>query len=326
MAELNTDQRETLGILGEVVSDSTYTVLSMLLGQEVDLMPLRSDFLQSSEIAELNWEQTVITKARFNKGVEGTIVFFFSLAEITKIVDLMLGGDGEPASELNEDSSDALGETMNQILGSSSQTLTEKSANATVSVGQAEVIAGEDVAQLAKEHLSGSSFAGVEFSLDFGEKIHSKMFLGLDETLLSSMNQLLHRKEEAPPAPAPTPAPAASVTHSASAPTTSVTQAMPMAAPVQHMSLPAEARNIELLMDIELPVVIRIGKTELLLQDILKLTPGSIIELNKATEDPIDMLVNQKLVARGEVVVVDGNFAFRITEIISPAQRIQSLR
>ena len=83
--------------------------------------------------------------------------------------------------------------------------------------------------------------------------------------------------------------------------------------------------NIDLLMDIELPVIIRIGRTELLLQDILKLTPGAIIELNKAMDDPIDMMVNNKLVARGEVVVVDGNFAFRITEIVSQAARIRSL-
>ncbi|MBO1323073.1 flagellar motor switch protein FliN, partial [Acanthopleuribacter pedis] len=111
--------------------------------------------------------------------------------------------------------------------------------------------------------------------------------------------------------------------------------AAPAAAPPPHAAyqyqpppgpaIPDLGGNIDLLMDIELPVIIRIGRTELLLQDILKLTPGSIIELNKAMDDPIDMLVNNKLVARGEVVVVDGNFAFRITEIVSPQARIRSL-
>ena len=83
--------------------------------------------------------------------------------------------------------------------------------------------------------------------------------------------------------------------------------------------------NLDLLMDIELPVMVRMGQTEMQLGDLLKLTPGSILELNRAADAPVELLVNSKLIAKGEVVVVDGNFAFRITEIESTDTRIRSL-
>ena len=80
-----------------------------------------------------------------------------------------------------------------------------------------------------------------------------------------------------------------------------------------------------MLMDIELPIVIRVGTTEMPLKNVLKIGLGSIIQLNTTVDDPIDLLVNGKLVARGEVVVVDSNFALRITEIVSREERIKFL-
>jgi flagellar motor switch protein FliN/FliY len=86
-----------------------------------------------------------------------------------------------------------------------------------------------------------------------------------------------------------------------------------------------EGTNIDMLLDVELPITIRIGTTEMRLIDIMRLGLGSIIELEKLVDDPVEVLVNQKLVARGEVVVCDSNFAVRITEVQSKADRIRSL-
>lgn len=83
--------------------------------------------------------------------------------------------------------------------------------------------------------------------------------------------------------------------------------------------------NINLLMDVELPVTIRIGSTEMKLIDIMRLGLGSIIELEKLVDDPVEVLVNDTLVAKGEVVVYDSNFAIRITQVESRADRIRSL-
>jgi flagellar motor switch protein FliN/FliY len=86
-----------------------------------------------------------------------------------------------------------------------------------------------------------------------------------------------------------------------------------------------EGTNIELLMDMELPITVRIGHTEMKLIDIMRLGLGSIIELEKMVDDPVEILANEKLVARGEVVVCDGNYAVKITEVESRADRIKSL-
>lgn len=86
-----------------------------------------------------------------------------------------------------------------------------------------------------------------------------------------------------------------------------------------------EGTNIELLLDMELPVTVRIGHTEMKLIDIMRLGLGSIIELEKMVDDPVEILANERLVARGEVVVCDGNYAVKITEVESRADRIKSL-
>jgi len=85
------------------------------------------------------------------------------------------------------------------------------------------------------------------------------------------------------------------------------------------------SRTMELLLDVELPVSISFGKTRLPLRDVLQLTTGSIVELNRTATDPVDVLVNQRLVARGEVVVVEGNYGVRIQEIASRQDRLRSI-
>jgi len=85
------------------------------------------------------------------------------------------------------------------------------------------------------------------------------------------------------------------------------------------------SRTMDLLLDVELPVSISFGKTSLPLRDVLKLTTGSIVELNRTASDPVDVLVNQRLVARGEVVVVEGNYGVRIQKIASRHDRLRSI-
>jgi flagellar motor switch protein FliN len=90
-------------------------------------------------------------------------------------------------------------------------------------------------------------------------------------------------------------------------------------------ALPA-SRTLDLLLDVELPVSISFGKTQLPLKEVLKLTTGSIVELNRGVSEPVEILVNHCLVARGEVVVVEGNYAIRIQQIASRQDRLRSIR
>ena len=85
-----------------------------------------------------------------------------------------------------------------------------------------------------------------------------------------------------------------------------------------------EGRNgIDLLLDVELPVRVSFGKAQLQLRDVLKLTTGSIVELNRSVTEPVDILVNNCVIARGEVVVVDGNYGVRINQIVSRQERLR---
>lgn len=86
-----------------------------------------------------------------------------------------------------------------------------------------------------------------------------------------------------------------------------------------------QPRNIDILMDVKLPVSIELGRTQMNVHDILELAPGSVVELNKLAGEPVDLLVNNKVVARGEVVVVDENFGLRVISLISPEDRLKSI-
>jgi len=86
------------------------------------------------------------------------------------------------------------------------------------------------------------------------------------------------------------------------------------------------SRTMDLLLDVDLPVSVSFGKAQLQLKDVLKLTTGSIVELNRGIAEQVEVLVNQCLIARGEVVVVDGNYGVRIQQIVSRQERLRSLR
>ena len=93
-----------------------------------------------------------------------------------------------------------------------------------------------------------------------------------------------------------------------------------------NLTLDASAQqNLAMLFEVDLDLSVSFGTTELPLQDVLKLASGSIVELNRSVNDPVDVLVNNCVVARGEVVVVEGNYGIRVTEIVSRKERIRSI-
>ena len=87
-----------------------------------------------------------------------------------------------------------------------------------------------------------------------------------------------------------------------------------------------ESQNLDLLLDVEIPISVEVGRAQMSLENVLKLVPGSVIALDKKAEEPVDLRVNGKLVARGEVVLVDDVYGLRVTQIVDAAGRIESLR
>ena len=104
----------------------------------------------------------------------------------------------------------------------------------------------------------------------------------------------------------------------------------PNVQPVQFASLPmqqasTESGNIGLIMDVYMEMTVELGRTRKLIKEILGMGEGTIIELDKLAGEPVDILVNHKLIAKGEVVVIDENFGVRVTEIVSPMERMSDL-
>jgi len=88
----------------------------------------------------------------------------------------------------------------------------------------------------------------------------------------------------------------------------------------------SEASSLDLVLDVPLSATVELGRTRMVIRDILGLGPGSVVELDKLAGEPADLLVNGRPLARGEIVVIDENFGIRITEILSPTERINTLR
>ncbi|HTV03532.1 MAG TPA: flagellar motor switch protein FliN [Luteitalea sp.] len=103
--------------------------------------------------------------------------------------------------------------------------------------------------------------------------------------------------------------------------------AAPAAAATPVVASPAgpAPRNLDVVLDIELPITVRFGETQMTLESLARLGPGSMIDLDRAPDDPVDLLVNGRLVARGQVVVVSGCYGIRVNEVVSPADRLRSL-
>jgi len=102
--------------------------------------------------------------------------------------------------------------------------------------------------------------------------------------------------------------------------------AAPPASPPPAASQPVQNPGVELLLDVELEASLRFGCREMPLGQILDLGPGDVVQLDRHVADPIDLIVGDKIVARGEVVLVNGNFGLRVTEVAAPRKRLESIR
>ncbi len=297
--------------IGGAFAESMASVFSMLTGREFQIKSAPGELLETAGVAALHEGAGILVKANYQKGLNGTLFFTLPLKEGTMLVDLMLGGEGAPAEELVGDSKDALAETFNQVLGSANQTLSDL-AGETFAIANVEILAIQPDAAAFAEQLGQGGFQDLSLPTT-QDSLSTTVHLLFPDLLLQQLKRKLGLVETpaAPPEPSP-----ASVAATLAAP--------PRQAPVAS-GPPTDSGNLDLLLDIQLPVVVRMGQTEMQMGELLKLTPGSILELNRSTGVPVELLVNGKLIVKGEVVVVDGNFAFRITEIDTRAARIRSL-
>ncbi len=284
-------------LLKKLVKESITSVLSMLLGKEVDCKV--DDFEEATKDVILNRfaEHKRVVVSMFEHKESGGELYFILSEKFGGLVSNYIMGVEEEKESIGDEDIDALSEVGNQVasnLGISLKGELDKDFN--FSQAKTNVIElGELYEKIKTDEVD---FSNVEVKI--GDKSNN-LIIAMTKDLSAYLEGGHTEKSPAE---------------------VSGGREMEPIRPSEPMDINSK---IEMLLDVELPVVIRIGKTEMYLKNILKLGTGSIIQLDKVVDEPVELFVNDKLIARGEVVVVDSNFALRITEIVSKEERIRSL-
>ncbi len=256
----------------------------------------------------------------FSGALEGSLNLLLTQADGALLADLLMMGDGTAA--WNDEQFDALKEIGNQLAGSLATNLGERWST---HVGNA----GASCEAWDKGETPGAIFA---FALQVQGGSDNPGVLWLDEPLV----QALLKQDEARSSLAAVSealagldlgtAPPAPVTPTVAASLPTATVPPPPAPAGDGNWLDSNDPALARLLDVPIEVHIELGKTELAIRRVLEIGPGSIIELDRTAGEPVDLVVNERVVARGEVVVVDENFGIRITQLVSPEERIRQLR
>ena len=236
----------------------------------------------------------------FSGPVSGKAMLMIPPAMATALGDMMLGGDGEAKEEMNDEDLDATKEIVSNIMGAISTTLASQKELPKFSIKTQEATFVDEKGEIDLDNYS-KLFV---FNFTLGP-IGSLMMLAVDSIIIEQLEGI---KE---------PIIAESSSHESDG-TSSGGRTRKLD--------DGEMKNIGLIMDVKLPVRVRIGKKKMLLKDVLSMDIGSVIELNQLANDPLDILVDDHVIAQGEVVIVDGNFGVQVTSIGSKRDRLTKLK
>jgi flagellar motor switch protein FliN/FliY len=337
-------ENERIAIQGFLAGtvDAQSSNLSMLTGKDVsfrgpNVVPMgRDDLLQQLP------EMVTAVKSDFNSGFPGEHCFIFPENTAKAIASLM---NKEENIQLDEMAMSVLGEVVSQMVGSQITTLTDKTGNKSIS-NVAPEAANVPKAVVA---LPGGTFLCATYQLTLGDGTTHQLWEVYGPSVSADIAQALSSKGGGAPAAQQQPA-FAGMDMGAMPNLGGAMPAMGMggggmgamqgmsgmqnmgmgAANVQSVQFPnlmpqatvQEQGNIGLIMDVFMEMTVELGRTRKLIKEILGMGEGTIIELDKLAGEPVDILVNHKLIAKGEVVVIDENFGVRVTEIVSPMERM----
>ena len=232
---------------------------------------------------------------------KGIILVQPSLA--TALGDMMLGGDGESKEEMNDEDLDALKEIVSNIVGAMSTTLASQKELPKFVIKSGEALF---IADNGEVDLDGYSKMFV-YSFSLGA-INTLIMLAIDSAIVEALEG------------------SSAIATNSAASFAQAPSSSEDSSGYERKLDDMEMKNIALILDVKLPVRVRIGKKKMLLKDVLSMDIGSVIELNQLANDPLDILVDDNVIAQGEVVIVDGNFGVQITSIGSKRDRLTKLK
>jgi len=351
--QLTDEEVDIIGEIGNIAMGSAATALFTLLNKKVDITAPEVEISTFKEVVENYTRPFVLVKVEYVEGLEGLNLLILDSKDAAIIADLMMGGSGEnieAETELDEIHLSAVGEAMNQMMGSSSTSISNI-IDKVVNISPPEPIFDVDVEEFENDYFDNDdSLVVTSFDLKIGNLIDStfkqlapleftkKLIKSLqsndegltaksDNSTQSDVSDVANEnsKEKKPQKKQPQKQQSQHKQSKQlkSAGKVDVQEAQfPEFGDKEGQTLP---QNMELLKDVPLTVTVRLGKSTMTISDVLDLGEGSIIELDKLAGELVDLYVNGKLIAKGEVVVIDESFGFRVKDIISPAERISEI-
>lgn len=334
---LTDNEKDALGEIGNICMGTSATTLSQLLGKRVTITAPKVSLVKGNEYLDEYEKPVVVTEVSYTKGLNGFNIFLIKKADALSITEVLMGS---PAGA-DEMYISAISEVMNQMVGSSSTALADLlrlSVNISPPVVK-EIMNNNDVVSKEGQMLIRTSF-----------------LLEIEDLLTSDILQIMpydFGKKLASTLVGEQPGPKADImqgppkTTGVSNPTLNMQQQTPTAAPVTKdvkimnnenneskielkevkfqsfndkpgdFTFPSDLSNIDLIKDVPLHVTVVLGKSKRSIKEILEINRGSVIVLDRLAGEMVDVLVNGKLFARGEVVVIEDNYGVRITEITS---------
>ncbi|MEA1885574.1 MAG: flagellar motor switch phosphatase FliY [Thermotogota bacterium] len=353
---LTSAEIDMIGEVGNMIMGSASTALFTIIGQNVDITTPKVSVIKLDSLKDQFDGERLVTTLNFEDAIEGINFFLVDAKTASIIADLMMGGTAENVdAQMDEMKMSAVGEAMNQMMGAASTSMSEfldGSVNITPPQVSMVDFNDENVEFPPAEAKAENEIVLVSFDMSIGSFANTNIFQILPIKFVKDLyakvtqsggeeTQKLDLEEKPQPAQQEPQQPTRAATkqtqpqqpqrEGAYMPPKPKKQEAVNAQPVEfedfdepvYTQLP---KQLELLYDVPLEITVELGRSKLKLKEIMDLNIGSIIELDKLTGEHIDVLVNGKVIAKGEVVVVSESFGVRITEIINPRERIGSLR
>lgn len=351
---LTPDEIDAIGEISNISMGTAATTLFSLVNRKVEISTPVVTFATWDDIVEEYERPCVFIRISYTTGLDGSNLLVLREQDVKIITDLMMGGDGTNTEEpLGEIHLSAICEAMNQMMGSSATSLSSMlNKMIDISPPSANLVDLKDTVDGTEiDEFLGGQFVKVSFLMEIGDLVSStimqlypasfakEMCAGVADTMEADSSAVA-AGTQAEPQPEPQmqqPQMQPQMQQPQMQMQPQMQQQMPMmgmgmpmyqqqpvnAQPVQFQAFAGDfnpitqQENMGLIMDVPLDVTVELGRTSKSIQDILEFAPGTIIELNKIAGEPIDVLVNGKYVAKGEVVVLEESFGVRITEIIN---------
>lgn len=350
---LSDSEKDAIGEIGNISMGTAATTLFSLVNRKVEISTPVVSFATWEDIVAAYEKPCVFIRIAYTVGLDGSNVLVLKESDVKIIADLMMGGDGTNLddTELGELHLSAISEAMNQMMGSAATSLSSMlNKMIDISPPEANVIdLTETVDETSIDRFLTGQFVKISFRMEIGDLVDSQIMqlypFSFAREMCSSITKNMEMDVEtnvatknedsntASATPIQTAAPRQEQPMTAQQ-TGQPMMGQPMMSPQPAMSQPInvqpaqfqafapgispalQSENIDLIMDVPLDVTVELGRTSKSIQEILDFAPGTIIELNKIAGEPIDILVNGKYVAKGEVVVIEESFGVRITEIV----------